>query len=201
MVLSEFDKGWLIGIIEGEGCFSIQQFTQLNKKNTTKIRFTPLFKISLCANDKELIYKIQKLIGFGNINFKPKKYWTKLGMPSAQDQYNFKLENVEDCKKFTNLFDEDLFKSSKKQNFILWKEGLELIYTYKHLEREGMIRLAEIRDLMNKKIKSKNYKNKEYILNLINQRNDLFTPKEMSRRLIMSKKKRNCEKIAKHITI
>jgi hypothetical protein len=59
---------WLVGLVDGDGTFSITQ----NKHNNSW-QFT--FKISLHAKDKLLLYLIKDMLGCGSVSFAGKNNW------------------------------------------------------------------------------------------------------------------------------
>jgi len=92
MHLSDFDLGWVVGIIEGEGCFVRYQ----DKRRPT----TWSIKIQVESTDHDVILKLKQLLG-GNIwesnyaskykrfpDAKPSWRWAitnrKLGVPLLQ---------------------------------------------------------------------------------------------------------------------
>ena len=63
--LTAEDRGWLAGIIEGEGCFT-------TAKQGEQIVFW------LSSTDKDVVQRVQQLLGFGNVRQIPDHY-TRLG--------------------------------------------------------------------------------------------------------------------------
>ena len=66
---------WIIGFIEGEGCFNIT-IQEIKNKKSRSLQIHPNFQISIGEQDKHILELIKSEFGFGNINLRPKKYWT-----------------------------------------------------------------------------------------------------------------------------
>lgn len=58
--LSDYELGWLVGILEGEGCFSIGM-DKRRKHREKKVR------VQLQMGDAEIIAKLIRITGLGNV--------------------------------------------------------------------------------------------------------------------------------------
>ncbi|MBS3061548.1 MAG: LAGLIDADG family homing endonuclease [Candidatus Diapherotrites archaeon] len=179
MKLSETDLAWLVGFIEGEGSFGVSICIS---KTDQGIKPTLLFKLALAERDKEVIYKLREMLGIGWITFKRKELWQKHGIKNASNQYSFLVTSVDECQTLCNLLDESLFKTAKKNDFLLWKEAVKNIGNFEHLKKDGLLRLAEIRDMINGPEKTTNYKAKAFFMNAIEKRPQLFTIQAIEKR-------------------
>ena len=116
------DIKWLLGFIEGEGSFMINKSIIKNKY----LIIQPTFKISLHANDKEVIYKIQEFLKMGNINFKRPQ---RIG---SSHQYEFSIRNINDCMKLRDLLINEDFHTKKRLDFLKWSSILDMIHNKEH---------------------------------------------------------------------
>ncbi len=154
------NKFWFVGLLEGEGTFIINMPFVI-KSDTIEIRPSPIFSISL--TDRNTVILIKKLIGFGRIGIRDfKKHYGE----NAALQYVYTCSGVEDCMKFVKLLPPPYLKTKKQKDYILWSKGINIIQNYGHFTYEGIVKLCEIRDSMNKKIKSKNYKSRQFFQDL-----------------------------------
>ena len=62
-VLSEREKGYLEGIIDGEGCVSLREGKVRGKAGHSSFRF----QLSVVNSDNRIIYKVKEIIGCGTI--------------------------------------------------------------------------------------------------------------------------------------
>lgn len=175
--MKEENLNWLIGLIEGEGTFFINITIR-----TGGFGVTPIFKLTLAERDRDVIFSIRDMIGFGRVQFKSNKTWKKQGMKNVQNQYIYIVSNIEDAQKLTEILDEELFRTSKKNDYLLWKEAVDIVKSYRHLTYEGFIRICEIRDKMNLEVKRKNYRSKEYFLKLLKEKPEFFSQKNIQKR-------------------
>jgi hypothetical protein len=59
---------WLVGLVDGDGCFTISHHTRSNSWNF-------VFKIALHVKDKPLLYLIKEQLGCGEVYFAGKNMW------------------------------------------------------------------------------------------------------------------------------
>jgi len=171
------DLNWLVGLIEGEGSFIINASVR-----DGGVGFCPYLRIVLSEKDRETVFLIKKMLGFGRIEFKSNEIWKRKGMNNVQNQYSYTISGVIAAQKFIENFGENLFRTSKKEDFVLWKKAIEIIKNYRHLTYEGFVNICEIRDKMNLKQKRKNYRDKNWFLNYIRKNENFFSEKNIQKR-------------------
>lgn len=178
------DLSWCIGYIEGEGTFVIGLQEIKSTNGLRSIRVHPQICVSVIDKDIEALKRLQNNFG-GTINKKPKEWFIKAGQLNAQDQFSWRLDNITDTLKFCEKVDFTWFKTSKINNLILFHKALIIINEAKHLTKEGLIEIIELRNKMNPAInKGKNYKNAEYFLKIVNEmeKRNLFSPEMIEMR-------------------
>ena len=180
---------WIIEFIEGEGCFNIT-IQEIKNKKSRSLQIHPNFQISIGEQDKHILELIKSEFGFGNINLMPKKYWTIYGF-DAQNQYQYKINNINDCLLLTKILDDQLI-SSKKQSYIKWKQILLFVSNYEHLNKKGILNILQLRDNVNNVSKRKNYKDYDYYSIIVDEMDSrgLFSEKQILSRKSTSKKHR-----------
>lgn len=181
---------WFVGLIEGEGSFYINIAMR-----TGGFGVIPSFTLFLSEKDRETITSIRGMLGFGRIVFKSNEIWKRKGMFNVQNQYGYVITSIEDAQKFIEIFNENLFRTSKKKDYLLWKEAVKIIKDYRHLTYEGFIHICEIRDKMNLKQKRKNYKNKNWFLKQLKNKKNFFSEKNIQKRKRASMSVRRLNKI------
>ena len=102
---SSLDPLWIVGFIEGEGCFSVHY--SYNKKLNIRYEY-PRFDI--CQDNKEILEKIRDFFGFGIIT---KKY---VGNPA----YHYIVNSIKNCQKIANFLNGNLQNPKKKKQFDKW---------------------------------------------------------------------------------
>ena len=105
---------YLVGLIEGDGWFSVT-------KNGKYLKYE--FGIEMSQRDIQLIYKIKKILGIGQINFRSR---------NNQRTVMFRVRNKNHLKSIIiNIFDKYPLLSNKKYDYFRFKENLlsDVIYS------------------------------------------------------------------------
>lgn len=132
---------WLLGFIEGEGCFS----TALLKRKGG-YQPVPIFAIKLSAQDKGVLEKIKKKLGLGRIYFQDEKKYKK-NPDFVNHAYIYRTTNVQEAYAMADFLKPMKFVSkSKKRDFESWCKCIEIIKSKKHLKKEGLLEIAALRD-------------------------------------------------------
>jgi len=99
-------KLWLIGFTEGDGSFI------LNKNGTLE------FKITQSSVDAQVLFYIKKELGFGTVSIQDKNNKT----------HHYRVRDKNNILKIINIFNGNLFLTSKKEQFKLWLIGYNKYY-------------------------------------------------------------------------
>jgi len=154
-------KDYILGFVEGEGCFSIaigrnidRRFKLKSKPNKIKnpylFSIRPIFRITNCEANRQVLEEIKETLNFGNI------YAQTRGDASTQNVTYFYTRNFAECLKARDYFKDLVFRTTKGKDFDLWSKGLELMEQKKHLTKEGILEICQLRDQMNfRKTKNK----------------------------------------------
>ena len=108
---------WFVGFVDGEGCFSCTL-------NNGSLNFR--FKISLRADDKDILEEIRNKLGFGKVVYEP--YYRRNIVLKGKPQYKFVLYSKKDREKLIEILDTYPLRSKKKKDYEVWKmlhNGLE----------------------------------------------------------------------------
>ena len=156
-------KDYILGLVEGEGCFSIlfQKYIdrkprKLNRRSKIKnpylIRVSPTFRITLNTDDSAVFDEIKQTLGVGAINIQRRSQTND----NERDVAYFYVDGVDGCSKVENFFKDLNFRTTKGESFKKWGECLELMRQKKHLTKEGILEICDLRDGMNfRKVKCK----------------------------------------------
>lgn len=134
------DSNYVIGLTDGEGSFTFHLNTHPRRRN----RMEPRFYIKLQECDKIVLDEVQKFFGCGKVYFQKDK------RPNHSHCYRFEVGNRYDLltviipffKKFR------LMTPSKRKDFELFCEAMELYKERKHLSQEGRETLRRIKSKM-----------------------------------------------------
>lgn len=78
----------------------------------------------------------------------------------------YRVQSVKECLIVADYFKELQFVTQKGEDFKKWQKCLDLISQGKHIQKEGLLEICQLRDSMNFR-KAKNKRNKEEIKFLI----------------------------------
>lgn len=105
-LISERDFGWIVGLLEGEGCFGAYQDKRRPDTWTTKIQME--------STDHDVVLKLQKLLG-GRVwesNF-PAKYRS---CATAKDSWRWQISTKAECNELGRAL--HLYMSKRRQEQI-----------------------------------------------------------------------------------
>ena len=132
----EIDPNWIIGFVEGEGCF----FIGITKNTKSKINFSVnlLFKISQHKRDIDLLKKILMQLNCGTIQN------NTINVAMLQCK---KLSDIET--KILPLFENYPLQGVKRLDYEDFCKAFYLMKDKAHLTEEGLIKIREIKSRMN----------------------------------------------------
>ena len=140
---SKLNPYYIVGLVDGEGCFCVS----LNKrKDSPKPEVRLLFEIELRADDKEILERVKKTLGCGNIYYLDYERYKKW-----KPHYKYKVSNIVDIStKVIPFFEKYPLQAKKKMSFDLFCKVAKLIvdkhkFTIEQIEtirvlREGLRR-------------------------------------------------------------
>ena len=146
--------GWVIGYVDGEGCFSINFVKQPDRKEKTRIRkgYTTGYQIShefAVVQGEKSINSLKKLKDFfkvGNI------YINRRYDNHKENLYRFSVVRREDLiKTIIPFFQKHPLQTSKMNDFCLFVKCMKEIEKRNHLTRVGAIKIARYCEKMNHK--------------------------------------------------
>ena len=139
---------WLVGFTDGEGCFSISIFK--NKTLKSGYQVFPEFVLTQGAKSLDVLEKVRDYFKCGKI-YENKRYDNH-----RESLYRYCVRNKTDLmEKICPFFDKHVLLTAKKNDFELFKQGLEIIKNGEHLTEEGFIKIQELASRMNRQ-KSRN---------------------------------------------
>ena len=142
-------RGWVIGFVDGEGCFSIgfvRQPDRINRRGyKTGYQVTHEFAVTQGAKSMKCLEELRDFFGTGQIlvnrrSDDHKEHMYRYAVRRRSDL----LENV------IPFFRRHPMRSSKQKDFAKFAYCVELISNGRHLETAGLIEIAEIAQTMNR---------------------------------------------------
>ena len=143
------NKQWLLGFIEGEGCFNISFSKNSSSKRKYGVRGT--FVIKLTVSEREVIERIRNFLGgIGHIYIESSEPTRKAGLKNARDCVSIRVTKLEELEYIVDFLKDEKFISKQKRfDFDNWAKCINLIKEKKHLKNKGLIEIAILREQMN----------------------------------------------------
>lgn len=142
------DPWYVVGLIDGEGCFCIT----VSKHKTKKLGFDPrlMFEVEMIIEDKPLLDKLQKFFKCGNV------YVLNYERYGWRPHAKFAVKSHKDIsEKIVPFFKKFKLKAKKAKDFKYFCEALKVFDKKKHLTLKGIEQLREIQSKMNLRTKLK----------------------------------------------
>jgi hypothetical protein len=144
------DRGWVIGFVDGEGCFSIGFVRQSARTGRsgykTGFQVAHEFAVTQGASSVACLHELREFFGVGQV-LANKRYDNH-----REHLYRFVVrKRVDLLETVIPFFRRYPMRSSKQQNFEKFARCVELIADGRHLSRSGLIEIAEIAQTMNRR--------------------------------------------------
>jgi hypothetical protein len=147
--LTEF-RGWVVGFVDGEGCFSIGFVQQPHRTNRrgyrTGYQVSHRFAVTQGVKSITCLEKLQSFFGVGRISLNRRHDNHREHL--AQYIVERRSELIETIIPF---FRQNPMLSSKQRDFEKLAMCVELVEQGRHLVPPGLIEIAEIVETMNRK--------------------------------------------------
>ena len=141
--------GWIIGFVDGEGCFSIGFVKQSGGGNRKgyKTGYQVWYEFAVTQGAKSLssLEELQKFFGIGKL------YLNKRYDNHKEHLYRYVVRKRDDLiQVIIPFFQRYPLKTAKQSDFDKFVQCLDIITASRHLTREGLIEIALITEAMNR---------------------------------------------------
>jgi hypothetical protein len=132
----KLDAQWVVGFVDGEGCFFIGINPHLEM--TTGYQVLPEFTVVQHKRDIQLLYALKDFFNCGVVR------------KNHEDRMAYRVRSVEHLREIIiPFFEKHLLKSKKRIDFMRFRKVLALMAVGKHLEPEGIEKIRAIASNMN----------------------------------------------------
>ena len=143
-------SGWIVGFIEGEGCFSIGFIKQPNRLHRsgykTGLQVWHEFAVTQGASSFSALEEIRSFFGVGKI------YLNKRYDNHKEHLYRYVVRKREDLLRVViPFFSSQTMRTVKKKQFERFVKVLRMMQRSEHLSREGLETILHIAQQMNVK--------------------------------------------------
>jgi hypothetical protein len=147
--LIEF-RGWVIGFVDGEGCFSIGFVRQPSRRGRrgykTGFQVSHEFAVTQGASGVACLEHLREFFGVGDV-IRNRRYDNH-----REHMYRYAVRRRKDLlETIIPFFREHPMLSPKQQNFEKFACCVDLIAAGRHKSTDGLIEIAEIAQTMNRK--------------------------------------------------
>ncbi len=142
-------RGWIIGFVDGEGCFSIgfiRQPSRMNRKGyKTGFQVAHEFAVTQGAKSVSCLHELRDFFGVGQVIINNRYDNHK------EHLYRYVVRKRKDLLEVViPFFQQNPLHSSKQKDFEKFAQCVELIESGHHLTFQGLIDIAEITQTMNR---------------------------------------------------
>lgn len=141
-------EGWIVGFVDGEGCFSVS----IIKNSTTKSgwQIFPEFVVTQGEKSIDSLNAIKNYFDCGKIYINRRKDNHK------ENLCRYCVRSIHELRdKIIPFFQNNNLRTAKKLDFEKFVTIIKLIEKKKHLKNVGMIKIAKIIQEMNRKVPSR----------------------------------------------
>lgn len=126
---------YIVGFVDGEGSFNIS----FRKNREYNIRWQPVLSFNVSQRERTMLDLIKQYFQCGIVKKR------------ADGLHSYDVTNPTALwEKIIPFFDQHRFISeTKRHNYLLFKQAVELMYKREHLQSEGLQRLVAIREKIN----------------------------------------------------
>lgn len=150
--MKKLDPQYIVGFVDGEGCFCVGISQHKTLKRKLEIR--ALFEIELRADDREILERLQYTLGCGRIyDLSYERYgWTP--------HVKYKVSSVKEiAEKIIPFFDRNPLQAKKSFSYERFRTIVLMVQEKRHLTDQGFREIFRLRDQMRTMTK-KHYRNR-----------------------------------------
>lgn len=139
--------GWIIGFVDGEGCFSVS----IIRNSTTKLGWQVFPEFVVTQEEKSIksLEEIKNFFGCGNISINRN---TRPNDNHREPLYRYCVRSIKDLQdKIIPFFIEHPLRTAKKKDFEKFTKIMEFIKKGRHLNKVGIGQIAKIIQTMNRR--------------------------------------------------
>ena len=143
--MEKITSDYVVGLVDGEGsftCYVKNPDSQKQVKRRTKVE--PRFLLKLIEKDKNILYKLKKFFGCGNV------YFQKDTRANHQNCYRYEVSNRHDLEtKIIPFFKSNSLRlRSKNRDFEIFCQILKMIMKNEHLKDSGLRKIYALKQKM-----------------------------------------------------
>lgn len=136
--------GWVIGFVDGEGCFTVSFFKHPKSRLRLKWQVFPEFVITQGMKSRSALEEIENFFECGKI------YLNKRYDNHHEHLLKYVVRNREDLlEKIIPFFEKNYLRTAKKEDFLIFAKIVRMMDKGKHLEEKGLEKIRLMISKMN----------------------------------------------------
>ena len=130
------DPGWIVGFVDGEGCFHVA----INRQPAMTLgwQVLPEFRVVQHRRDKRVLDSLQSYFGCGSVTV------------NNGDRMEFRVRGLESLTKIVGFFEQHPLRTRKQNDFRKFAQVIRLMREGDHLTLEGLENVARLSLEMNR---------------------------------------------------
>ena len=131
------DAKWIVGFVDGEGCFHIG----INRQPRMKLgwQVLPEFRVVQHRRDEQILRKLQLFFGCGSVGV------------NNGDRMEFRVRGLENLTRIVEFFERNPLRTKKNEDCAKFTEVVKRLRRGEHLTTSGIVDIARITLTMNRK--------------------------------------------------
>lgn len=136
--------GWIVGFVDGEGCFTVSFFRHPKSRLRLKWQVFPEFVITQEMKSKKALEDIKKFFGCGMI------YLNKRYDNHHEHLLKYVVRNREELlRNIIPFFEDNPLQSAKRNDFKVFAKIVKMMSKGRHLEEKGLGKIRSMVETMN----------------------------------------------------
>jgi hypothetical protein len=130
---------WIVGFVDGEGCFSVSIFK--NRTSKSGFQVMPEFVVTQGQKSISVLEDIKNFFACGSI------FVNRRHDNHKENIYRFCVRSRNDLyEKIIPFFRENQLRTSKRHDFVLFCEVVEMMRNNHHLTLEGLEKIRQLKN-------------------------------------------------------
>ena len=156
------DAQWIVGFVDGEGCFHVAINRQL--KMTLGWQVLPEFRVVQHQRDEQILHRIRAMFGFGQV------------VVNHGDRKEFRVRGKENLSCIVEFFQTHPLQTKKQKDFEAFARIVAMMNAQEHLTRDGLDHIARLIETMNEQTQPAYLESSETIRQTREEREDIVRP-------------------------
>jgi len=138
------DPWWIVGFVDGEGCFSVSIFS--NKTTKLGVQVFPEFVVTQGAKSLQVLENLQSFFGCGKI------YENNRTDNHRENLYRYCVRSIDDITTaIVPFFETHPLMTAKNHDFVIFCQVLDMIRQKRHLSKNGVEEIRMLAANMNRR--------------------------------------------------